>query len=97
MQCHEFVGYVEAPFFRWIQTISPSETRHGCFPSRSSFPADEASQMIQVRRSDSLKIPCRPPAGVPDPDTYWTDRTQPGGQQYGYRVSNARMQQDDAG
>ena len=61
------------------------------------FPVYETPQMIQVRRGDSLKIPCRPPGGVPDPETYWTDRSQPGNQQYGYRVSNARMQQDDSG
>ena len=87
-----------------IQTVS--SPRLGTAVSRrvalrlaelAAFPVDEAPQMIQVRRGDSLKIPCRPPAGVPDPETSWTDRTQPGGQQFGYRVSNARMQQDDAG
>ncbi|MCC7160062.1 MAG: hypothetical protein IT281_11090 [Ignavibacteria bacterium] len=58
-----------------------------------AFPIYDKPQVIQVRRGDSLKIPCKPPTGVPDPETYWTDNTNTG-DQFGFLVSNSRIQQD---
>ncbi|CAF0804833.1 unnamed protein product [Rotaria sordida] len=58
-----------------------------------AFPIYDKPQVIQVRRGDSLKIPCKPPTGVPDPETYWTDNTNTG-DQFGFLVSNPRIQQD---
>ncbi|CAF2121861.1 unnamed protein product [Rotaria magnacalcarata] len=58
-----------------------------------AFPIYDKPQVIQVRRGDSLKIPCKPPTGVPDPETYWTDNTNTG-DQFGFLVSNPRVQQD---
>lgn len=58
-----------------------------------AFPIYDKAQVIQVRRGDSLKIPCKPPTGVPDPETYWTDSTSTG-DQFGFLVSNPRIQQD---
>lgn len=58
-----------------------------------AFPIYDKPQVIQVRRGDSLKIPCKPPTGVPDPETYWTDSTNTG-DQFGFLVSNPRIQQD---
>jgi len=43
-----------------------------------------------------LKIPCQPPDGVPDAEIYWTDNTNVV-DQFGVRVSNARIQQDYEG
>jgi receptor-type tyrosine-protein phosphatase zeta len=58
-----------------------------------AFPIYDKAQIIQVRRGDSLKIPCKPPTGVPDPETYWTDNTNTA-DQFGFLVSNPRIQQD---
>ena len=58
-----------------------------------AFPIYDRAQVIQVRRGDSIKIPCKPPTGVPDPETYWTDNTNTG-DQFGFRVANPRIQQD---
>jgi hypothetical protein len=58
-----------------------------------AFPMYDRAQVIQVRRGDSLKIPCKPPIGVPDPEIYWTDNTNTG-DQFGFRVANPRLQQD---
>ncbi|CAF1002499.1 unnamed protein product [Adineta ricciae] len=58
-----------------------------------AFPIYDKAQVIQVRRGDSLKLPCKPPTGVPDPETYWTDNTNTG-DQFGFLVSNPRIQQD---
>ena len=57
------------------------------------FPNYDKPQVIQVRRGDPLKILCRPPPGVPDPEIYWTDNTN-SGNRMGYRLSNPRIQQD---
>jgi len=43
-----------------------------------------------------LKIPCKPPTGVPDPEIYWTDNTNVA-DQFGFRVANPRIQQDYEG
>jgi hypothetical protein len=58
-----------------------------------AFPISDKAQVIQVRRGDSLKIPCKPPAGVPYPETYWTVSTSTG-DQFGFLVTNQRTQQD---
>ncbi|CAF4028111.1 unnamed protein product [Rotaria sordida] len=58
-----------------------------------AFPIYDRAQIIQVRRGDSLKIPCKPPIGVPDPEIYWTDNANVG-DQFGFRVANPRIQQD---
>lgn len=58
-----------------------------------AFPTYDRAQVLQVRRGDSLKILCKPPTGVPDPEIYWTDNTNTG-DQLGFRVANPRIQQD---
>ncbi|CAF0853285.1 unnamed protein product [Adineta steineri] len=61
-----------------------------------AFPTQDRPSIIQVRRGDSLTIPCKPPIAIPDPDIYWTDNTNVANQ-FGYRVSNPRIQQDSDG
>ena len=58
-----------------------------------AFPIYDRAQVLQVRRGDSLKVPCKPPTGVPDAEIYWTDNTNTG-DQLGFRVANPRIQQD---
>ncbi|CAF4169795.1 unnamed protein product [Rotaria sp. Silwood2] len=58
-----------------------------------AFPIYDRAQVIQVRRGDSLRIPCKPPTGVPDPEIYWTDNANLG-DHFGFRVANPRIQQD---
>ncbi|CAF4209111.1 unnamed protein product [Rotaria socialis] len=57
------------------------------------FPIYDRAQVIQVRRGDSLRIPCKPPISVPDPEIYWTDNTN-SDNQIGFRVASSRIQQD---
>lgn len=58
-----------------------------------AFPTYSLAQEMQVRRGDSIKIPCKPPIGVPDPEIYWTDNVNVNNQ-FGFRVANPRIQQD---
>lgn len=60
------------------------------------FPRYDRPQVIQVKRGDSLKIPCNPPTGVPDSEVYWTDNTN-SGDQIGFPILNSRIQQDHDG
>ncbi|CAF1296253.1 unnamed protein product, partial [Didymodactylos carnosus] len=60
----------------------------GGFPITSDRP-----NIITVERGRSAVLPCQPPTGVPDPETYWTDNSNIG-DQFGFLVSNARIQQD---
>jgi hypothetical protein len=64
-----------------------------CLAELGAFPIYDKAQVIQVRRGDSLKIPCKPPTGVPYPETYWTDSTNTS-DQFGSLISNPRIQQD---
>lgn len=61
-----------------------------------NFPISDQPQTVQVRRGDSLVLPCRSPNGVPNPEVFWTDH-QNAANRYGYLVSNPRIQQDSNG
>lgn len=61
-----------------------------------NFPISDKPLTIEVRRGDSLVIPCQAPSGIPNPEIYWTDNTN-AANRYGYLVSNPRIQQDTHG
>lgn len=58
-----------------------------------AFLINGKAEVIQIRRGDSLKIPCKPPTGVPDRETYWTESTSKD-DQFGFPISHPRIQQD---
>lgn len=64
--------------------------------SLGHFPLDDLPQSVQVRYGDSLKIPCRSPKGIPNPDIYWTENSLTGSQ-YGSVPLSSRIQQDNLG
>jgi hypothetical protein len=63
------------------------------FAELGAFPVRDKAQVIQVPRGDSLKIPCNPPPGLPNPEIYWTDNTTTDNQ-FGSPVLNPRIRQD---
>ena len=78
--------------FRFLGTVL-SRKVHLRLAELDVFPTYDRVRMVQVRRGNSLRIPCKPPSGVPDPEIYWTDNTNTA-DRFGYRVINPRIQQD---